>query len=159
MESVKEDHGRDQAAASMKNIRKMIDRLEHARRCDDIQCDLPDEEILDGLDVYSKSATEEHREQYHDEDNALQQILEYPLSVQFRSDWHNPDEKPEDAEFEILLTTGGPAVKIVGDLNSDGEPCRAWLEYQDWFVPWKEYFGEMRDSRYLLEFAQELIAR
>jgi hypothetical protein len=43
------------------------------------------------------------------------------------------------AEFCILLCTGGPAVRIVGDLNR-GEPSNPRVEHQDWGTPWTEFF-------------------
>jgi hypothetical protein len=52
--------------------------------------------------------------------------------------------------YELLLTTGGPAVRIVGDL-CDGEPHSARLEVQDWFQPWTEYHDA--DPAILLEYA------
>ena len=70
-----------------------------------------------------------------DEEEARQRIQEDPFSVEVRSDWTTPGEPLEPSEFTILLCTGGPAVRIVGELNL-GEPCRAWLEYQDWGTPW-----------------------
>ena len=51
------------------------------------------------------------------EDDARSRIDEYPLSVQTRSGWHNPGTIEPDAEFEILLGTGGPASRIVGTLG------------------------------------------
>jgi hypothetical protein len=80
-----------------------------------------------------------------DEDDARQRISEDPLSVEVRSDWTPPGEELEASEFCILLCTGGPAVRIVGELNR-GEPCRAWLEYQDWGTPWTQYFGASSDT-------------
>ena len=69
-----------------------------------------------------------------------QEIQEDPLSVQVRSDWENPGaEKFEPAEFEILLSTGGPATRIVGDLDQYKDPARPRLQHQDWFTPWTEY--------------------
>jgi hypothetical protein len=85
-----------------------------------------------------------------DEDEARQIIQEDPLEVQVRSDWTNPGETLEAGEFMILLCTGGPAVRIVGELNR-GEPCRAWLEYQDWGTPWTQWFGVSSDT--LCEYA------
>ncbi len=79
------------------------------------------------------------------QDDARQRIEEDPLSIQVRSDWHNIGEDSEDAEFEILLTTGGPAVRIVGELD-DGEVLRPRLEVQDWGKPWTEYFAIERDT-------------
>ena len=61
--------------------------------------------------------------------------------LQVRSGWRAPgDDAPEPEEFYILLCTGGPAVRIRGELDPRGEPTRAWIEYQDWFEPWKQYF-------------------
>lgn len=54
----------------------------------------------------------------------------------------------------ILLCTGGPAVRIKGEL-SDNEPTRAWLEVQDWFKPWTEYF-EAGLSEVLLTYSQQV---
>lgn len=80
-----------------------------------------------------------------DQDEARQRIEEDALSVQVRSDWHNVGEPGEDAEFEILLTTGGPAVRIIGELNQ-GEPSRPRLQVQDWGKCWTEYMGVDRDT-------------
>lgn len=80
-----------------------------------------------------------------DEDDARQVIQEDPLEVQVRSDWSNPGETLEAGEFMILLCTGGPAVRIVGELNR-GEPCRAWIEYQDWGTGWTQWFGASSDT-------------
>ena len=85
-----------------------------------------------------------------DEDEARQVIQEDPLEVQVRSDWMNPGETLEAGEFMILLCTGGPAVRIVGELDR-GTPCRAWLEYQDWGTPWTQWFGASSDT--LCEYA------
>jgi hypothetical protein len=85
-----------------------------------------------------------------DEDEARQIIQEDALDVQVRSDWENPGAPLEAVEFMILLCTGGPAVRIVGELNR-GEPCRAWLEYQDWGTPWTQWFGASSDT--LCEYA------
>ena len=87
-----------------------------------------------------------------DEDDARQRIQDDPLSVEVRSDWASPGEPLEPSEFMILLCTGGPAVRIVGELNR-GEPCRAWLEYQDWGTPWTRYFGA--DSDTLCQYASQ----
>ena len=76
-----------------------------------------------------------------DEDEARDRITEDPLEVQVRSDWTNPGDELTPGEFMILLCTGGPAVRIVGELDQHGEPCRAWMEYQDWGTPWTQYWG------------------
>lgn len=86
-----------------------------------------------------------------DQDEARQRIEEHPLSLLVRSDWHRLGEESEDAEFELLLGTGGPAVRIVGELQG-GEPVEARLEVQDWFKPWTEYTPADEDT--LLEYCR-----
>ena len=69
---------------------------------------------------------------------ALTRLYEHPLSVEVRGDWHAPNEEQgKAAEFRILLGTGGPAVRIRGQLDGNGEPKDAHIEYQDWFTPWE----------------------
>jgi len=74
-----------------------------------------------------------------DREDAEQRIHDDPLSLQFRSGWESSKEDFEPAEFELLLTTGGPAVRILGEIQ-DGEAHRAWLEVQDWGKPWTHYY-------------------
>ncbi len=75
-------------------------------------------------------------------EDAEGQIHEDALSVQVRSGWYSPSGEQADkapAEYEILLCTGGPACRIIGELSEHGEPESARLEVQDWFQPWTEY--------------------
>lgn len=74
-----------------------------------------------------------------DADGWMQRIQECPLSIQVRAGWHNPGEKAEDEEFNILLSTGGPALRIVGDLDRYNQPENPRLQYQDWGTPWTDY--------------------
>lgn len=69
-------------------------------------------------------------------------IHEDALSVEVRSGWYTleSDSDRSPAEYLILLATGGPAVRIVGELRQ-GEPSSARLETQDWGTPWTEYRG------------------
>lgn len=79
-----------------------------------------------------------------------EQSRERPLAVDVRSGWASPGElQPE--EFQILLSTGGPALRIVGDLSAHLEPCSARLEHQDWGTPWTEWLKV--DTEALLWFA------
>lgn len=89
-----------------------------------------------------------------DRDDAEQRIHEDPLSVQVRSGWCDPGTENMGGaeEFEIVLSTGGPATRIVGELDDNGEPSRARLQVQDWFKPWTEYFPA--DSEVLLTYAR-----
>lgn len=72
------------------------------------------------------------------QDDASERIQEDPLDINIRSDWQTIGETLEPSEFTILLCTGGPACRIVGELDQYKQPCRAWIEYQDWFTPWTE---------------------
>jgi hypothetical protein len=64
---------------------------------------------------------------------------ELPLSVLIRSDWHHPMGESTYSEFEILLTTGGPAVRVLGDLDAGLEPYRPSLQFSDWGVSWTDH--------------------
>jgi hypothetical protein len=86
-----------------------------------------------------------------DADEARQRITEDPLSLQVRSDWCNPGEPMVAGEYEILLSTGGPATRIYGEVER-GDPISARLEAQDWFLPWTEYFDA--DESVLLDYAR-----
>ena len=92
---------------------------------------------------------------------AQQSIQEAPASVQVRSDWYFPGEQPEAVEYQILLSYGGPSLRITGQLGKYGEAITADLEYQDWGTPWTRYhpaYGEpLFDSHNadVLTFAQQ----
>jgi len=73
-----------------------------------------------------------------EKEGAMTIIMEHPLSVQVRTGWYTPGEEPEEAEYEILLCTGGPAVRILGDLGQYKEPMTAKIQYQDWFISWTD---------------------
>ena len=93
-------------------------------------------------------------EAWHDQEAAQRTIDETPLSLEVRSDWHSVGESGEPSEYCILLSTGGPAARIVGALNGHCEPTDARFEYQDWFKPWtaaNDLSREEEDA--LLQFA------
>jgi len=148
-----------QARAQLDSIILMVKRLEHASDCDGEDCQLTDREILEGINIrYEEgmTASEEDRTQYHNEDEARQSIEEDPLSVQVRSDWHTPGEEAPASEYEILLCTGGPAVRITGELTQYQEPETAQIEYQDWFTPWQRYCATTsEEDEALLTYARQ----
>lgn len=86
------------------------------------------------------------------EDEARERIQKDDLSIEVRSGWTPLGDTLTADEFMILLSTGGPATRIVGELDENGEPYRAWLEAQDWFQPWTRYFNAEQDV--LLAYAQ-----
>jgi hypothetical protein len=80
--------------------------------------------------------------------------MESPLEISVRSGWYCPGgEDVEPAEYCVLLTTGGPALRIRGDIARFGEPVSVKLEWQDWGVPWTEYPTSAADDDALLWFA------
>lgn len=92
----------------------------------------------------------------HASDEAQQAIQELPLSVEVRSAWRSVGERNSDpAEYRILLAWGGPAVRIVGELNVYGEPETARIEYQDWGTPWMEYYQYIDAEGAVLTFASQ----
>src|SRR3990167_10077748 len=56
-------------------------------------------------------------------------IQESILSLQIRDGWHTQEQEGEPAEFELLLCTGGPAVRIIGSLGRHNAPENPRLEY------------------------------
>ena len=92
-----------------------------------------------------------------DDDKAIeeaeQRIQEDPLSIEVRSGWAVLGQPLVAEEYNILLATGGPAYRIVGDLGLYTEPETARLEVQDWGTPWTEYRGANEDV--LLTYARQ----
>ena len=161
MDAKEAERAKDQARSQLETIVDMVKRLEHCQGCKGGQdCDLTSAGIYAGLNLYYKEgdkATEEEREKYHNEEDARQHIQENPLSVEVRTDWHQPgaeDDKP--TVYTILLCTGGPACRIIGDLDEYAQPDTAHLEYQDWFTPWEEYHQlNDEEEETLLSYARQ----
>jgi uncharacterized protein (DUF2126 family) len=81
------------------------------------------------------------------QDEARERIEQDALSVEVRPGWVSIflDELNEPEEFKILLGTGGPASRIIGELRN-GEPYRARLQVQDWGTPWVDVIGAEDDA-------------
>jgi hypothetical protein len=101
----------------------------------------------------------EDPEAWHDTEQAQQRITEDALSVEVRSGWYVPGGALEDSavpvEYTILLGTGGPAARIIGDLDEHCQPTSAHFEYQDWFKPWTRARLSSADEDVLLKYAQQ----
>lgn len=98
-------------------------------------------------------------------DSLQEAITEYaqemPLTVLVRSGWYfpgAPKEYHEPQEFEILLSTGGPACRIIGELDRGSvawqSGCRPVIQHQDWFKPWTEISYDI-DTNALLWFCEQ----
>jgi hypothetical protein len=86
---------------------------------------------------------------------AAHAIYEAPLSVEVRSSWHDPVRVAVSAEYQILLSFGGPSVRITGDLDGYAQPDTARLEYQDWGTPWTAHPLTAEEAEDVLTFAQQ----
>jgi hypothetical protein len=98
--------------------------------------------LLDAIDFDYASYAE--MDDIDNADDAADRLREDALEVQVRTDWHDygSTDTETPTEFYILLCTGGPAVRIIGELDEHGKPSRAWLEYQDWGTPWTHLYIE-----------------
>lgn len=158
------DNAKNQARAQLESIVQMVaalevdyDRLDELKEELESACEDESEDNHFGEWVRNQAESEdgtfkESAIEYLDllgsagdcesEDEARQAIDEDPLSVEIRSGWYSAGDTPEPEEFQILLCTGGPAVRIMGELDQYKQPCRAWLEYQDWGTPWTHYYEQ-----------------
>lgn len=80
-------------------------------------------------------------DEYTDADAIQERAMESALSVEVRGAWHTPgdDESRKAAEYQILLSTGGPACRLLGDLDEHGNAELPMVQHQDWFTPWTDY--------------------
>jgi hypothetical protein len=127
--SAEHKEAKQNAAAWLGSIREMIEALGAAEEADDNKA----------------------------QDAARQTIEESAVSVEIRDDWKQPGAVGEPAEYKILLTTGGPALRIIGEMGQYNQPENARLEWQDWFTPWTEYRAPdgLTDDSVLLAFARQ----
>jgi len=155
------DNAEAQARAQLASVVAMVvaldcdfDRLEELR-------DQKDDEDAEPLTLDEVEELEELEAQANgcsDQEDAERAIDEDPLDVMVRSDWTAPGEELTPSEFMILLCTGGPAVRILGEMNQQGDPGRAWLEFQDWGTPWAHLSGISSDeAEALVRYASRFI--
>ena len=94
------------------------------------------------------------------QDEAQRAIDETPLSILVRDGWRQPgpmtprfiEYGPE--EYEILISTGGPATRIIGKLGEHCEVDSAEFQFQDWFKPWTTADLSEEEAATVLEWAQ-----
>ena len=120
---ITENHALKQAKAQFVSIKEMVENYRLAQESDDDNA----------------------------QDKARQRIEEDALSVQVRSTWHRPGEEAETGgEFEILLCTGGPACRIIGELDEYNQPESATIQHQDWGTPWTDHRLESSEEDNIL---------
>jgi hypothetical protein len=84
-------------------------------------------------------------------DEAFERIQEDALSVRYFGE--RVDGVWSIDKVEILVTTGGPAVRVMCDID-DNEPVNCWLEVQDWGKPWSQYYC---DRDVLLQYCETIL--
>ena len=93
------------------------------------------------VEDFKKDQQLQESNDYNQQDELRESILNSALSVEFRSGWYSSPESITDLrpeEFKILLTWGGPALRITGELDDYG-PVNPKLQYQDWGTLWTDF--------------------
>ena len=91
------------------------------------------------VEDFKKDQLFEKSNDYNQQNELRESILNSPLSVQFRSGWHSSvDDDIVPEEFKILLSWGGPALRVIGELDDYG-PVNPKLQFQDWGTPWTDF--------------------
>lgn len=126
-----QDHGRANALAWLQSIVEMVGALDANDRA-----------------AVADWSADRLREE------AVRAIRESVLSVEVRTDWHEVGGSNQPNEYKILLTTGGPACQIVGDLDEYFQPESAVIQYQNWFTPWVDLVLDQAEEEALLAFAR-----
>jgi len=60
------------------------------------------------------------------------------LSLEVRSDWHSVGDNLEPTQGRLLITTGGPALQVLLDID-DNEGSDPRLQIADWGRNWTDY--------------------
>jgi hypothetical protein len=151
--TTEKNHAAENAAAWLDKIEAMVTKYYQAR-CSHTIVPVDDDNTCE--DCGALFDENDYPAEPLDEDATLEAITESPLSVMVRSGWYVTSENaPTPAEYEIILSTGGPALRIVGDLDHNAEPRNARLEYRDWGTPWTYHAGfNATDREPLLTFAR-----
>ena len=89
-----------------------------------------------------------------DNEDLMDELRDLALSLEVRSCWQSLGEELEQAQYRIVLCTGGPHVEVQGDLDAHGEPCRAMILHQDWGSPLFEMTTSEPEKELMLWFAQ-----
>ena len=90
------------------------------------------------VENFKKDQQLQESNDYNQQDELRESVLNSALSVEFRTGWYSSlDEETKPEEFKILLSWGGPALRIIGELDDYG-PVNPKLQFQDWGTPWTD---------------------
>ena len=90
------------------------------------------------VEDFKKDKIFENLKDFESQDQLRESILNSALSVEFRSGWATFKEDFEPEEFKILLSWGGPALRIIGELDNYS-PVNPKLQFQNWGTPWTDF--------------------
>jgi hypothetical protein len=167
-----ENPGLSQSAAQVSSIQHMVAALHvDYDRLDELRADR--ERIVISSPLRPKDAAYKWRADYpednieledleeaaggnNNDDDAREQIYQDPLSIQVRDGWRGVGQANDEGpnEFEILLCTGGPAVRILGEFGEHCSIANARIQHQDWFVPWTDYSLTDEEREAVLAYCQ-----
>ena len=92
-----------------------------------------------GLHIEQSNPTTQEQEEKLEE--IRETIINSALSVEFRSGWYSSlydrVRIGEPAEFKILLSWGGPSLRIIGEIE-ENFAVNPKLQYQDWGTLWTD---------------------
>ena len=90
---------------------------------------------------YLNSLNPTTEEQENRIEEITQEVLNSALSLEFRSGWYSSlydrVRIGEPEEFKILLTWGGPALRVIGEIE-ENYAVNPKLQFQDWGTPWTD---------------------
>ena len=95
-------------------------------------------EVLKRVNSNNEKVSEEAREE----------IVNNALEVATGKDFDGTET------YMILLSTGGPATRIIGELDEHGQPTTATFQFQDWFLPWTEAQLSQEEKQTLIKYAE-----
>ena len=99
-----------------------------------IESMVEDYEICSYIEQSNPTTTEQEKKL----EETKESILNSALSVEFRSGWYSSlDDELVPEEFKILLSWGGPSLRIIGEIE-ENFAVNPKLQYQDWGTLWTD---------------------
>src|SRR5260370_40566108 len=96
---------------------------------------VPEKDFQTVTNEYAKHLIKNMREELDSEESRERIMSEGALEVSVRSDWYSAGGTQDDAspvEYRILLGTGGPVNRSVGELHQHGQPTNAQFQHHEW---------------------------